>query len=296
MPSRSASPAVPKRSTRAAAIGAASLLAFLAAATPAGAASGPTAAGGLAFFEAPTVKRVQCIRRCASDRRLQGGSVMRVVGRALADVTTATFHGEPGEGDEVVAKVPRRRWRLALLRVPREAIGGPLTLQTSDEISSPETEPVEILPPPPRELLAKKGHVFPVRGPHDYGGSGARFGSGRGGRGHQGQDVFARCGTPLVAARGGRVQFRDHDSAGGHYIVIDGARTGADYAYMHLRSRSPFRVGDRVRTGQRIGSVGASGNASGCHLHFEIWTAPGWYEGGRPTDPWRPLRLWDRRT
>lgn len=297
MPSRSVFSAVPKRPIRAAAaLGAASLLAALAAAPGAGAASAPTTAGGVTFFEAPTVKRVKCVRRCASDRRLQGGSVMRVVGRALADVTTATFHGEAGDEDDVVAKVRRRKWRRAVLRVPRTAISGPLSLETSDEITSPETEPLDILPPPPPELLAKKGHVFPVRGPHDYGESGARFGSGRGGRDHQGQDIFARCGTPLVAARGGRVQFREYHPAGGHYIVIDGARTGADYAYMHMRSRSPFRVGDRVRTGQRIGSVGDSGNASGCHLHFEIWTAPGWYEGGRPIDPWRPLRLWDRRS
>src|SRR5918995_2303009 len=42
-------------------------------------------------------------------------------------------------------------------------------------------------------------HTFPLRGPHGYGEFVAKFG---GGRGHQGQDVFAACGTPLVAARG----------------------------------------------------------------------------------------------
>jgi murein DD-endopeptidase MepM/ murein hydrolase activator NlpD len=137
-------------------------------------------------------------------------------------------------------------------------------------------------------------HRFPIRGRHDYGGSAGRFGAGRGGRSHQGQDVFARCGTPLVAARGGRVQYSGYHGAAGYYVVIDGAGTGEDNAYMHLAEPSPFRAGDRVFTGQRIGSVGDTGSASGCHLHFETWSAPGWYEGGRPFDPLPSLRAWDR--
>ncbi len=137
------------------------------------------------------------------------------------------------------------------------------------------------------------GHIFPIRGKHDYGSSGSRFGSGRSGRSHQGQDVFARCGTPLVAARGGVVKFNQYHSAAGNYIVIDGAGTGVDYAYMHLTSRSPLKPGQRVATGQAIGTVGESGNAQGCHLHFEMWSAPGWYDGGRPFDPLPSLRSWD---
>ena len=49
-----------------------------------------------------------------------------------------------------------------------------------------------------------------------------------------------------------------------------------------------------VRTGQPIGLVGDTGNAQGCHLHFEIWGAPGWYEGGSPIDPLSYLKAWDR--
>ena len=53
---------------------------------------------------------------------------------------------------------------------------------------------------------------------------------------------------------------------------------------MHLRRRALVRKGERVRTGQRVGYVGDTGSASGCHLHIELWTSPGWYRGGRPFD------------
>lgn len=109
------------------------------------------------------------------------------------------------------------------------------------------------------------------------------FGDGYGaGRGHQGQDIFAKCGTPIHAARGGRVQAVDVQSAAGNYVVLDGKGTKSDTFYAHLIRRSPLREGARVRTGQVIGNVGQTGNASGCHLHFEIWSGPGWYEGGHP--------------
>jgi hypothetical protein len=144
-----------------------------------------------------------------------------------------------------------------------------------------------------RDAFDLYDHVFPIRGPHDFGGAGARFGAGRAGHMHQGQDTFAKCGTRLVAARGGIVKFKQYHAAAGHYIVIDGDGTDLDYVYMHLDQPSPFNEGDRVYTGQAIGAVGDSGNAQGCHLHFELWGAPGWYDGGNPFDPLPSLQAWD---
>ncbi len=138
------------------------------------------------------------------------------------------------------------------------------------------------------------GYTFPILGAHDYGGAGGRFGAGRSGHTHQGQDVMAACGVPLVAARGGRVQYSRYDGAAGNYIVIDGKGTPNDFAYMHLAEPSPLKEGETVRTGQPIGIVGDTGDASACHLHFEIWGAPGWYEGGSPFDPLAELEKWDR--
>lgn len=137
------------------------------------------------------------------------------------------------------------------------------------------------------------GYAFPILGAHEYGMSAGRFGAGRSGHTHQGQDVMAACGTPLVAARGGIVQYSGYQSAAGNYVVIDGRGTGYDFMYAHLEEPSPLRTGDTVRTGQPIGIVGTTGSSTACHLHFEMWEAPGWYEGGSPFDPLAYLQKWD---
>jgi len=136
-------------------------------------------------------------------------------------------------------------------------------------------------------------HKFPVRGKHAFGTGAAAFGAGRDGHSHQGQDVFANCGTPLVAARGGIVKLNQNEARAGNYLVIDGAGTDVDYVYMHLAAPSPLKKGAIVMTGQSIGEVGDTGDAVGCHLHFEMWAAPGWYTGGQPFDPLPALKAWD---
>lgn len=136
-------------------------------------------------------------------------------------------------------------------------------------------------------------HKFPVRGRHEFGTGIAAFGAQRDGHAHEGQDVFADCGTPLVAARGGVVKLNQHDPRAGNYLVVDGAGTDVDYAYMHLRRPSPLQKGRAVMTGEPIGEVGDTGDAEGCHLHFEMWSGPGWYTGGAPLDPLPYLLAWD---
>jgi murein DD-endopeptidase MepM/ murein hydrolase activator NlpD len=137
------------------------------------------------------------------------------------------------------------------------------------------------------------GYAFPVLGQHEFGMGAGRFGAARSGHTHQGQDVMAACGTPLVAARGGKVQYAGYQYAAGNYVVIDGRGTPNDFMYAHLAEPSPLHTGDTVRTGQPIGIVGETGDATACHLHFEIWGPPGWYEGGSPFDPLPELEKWD---
>jgi murein DD-endopeptidase MepM/ murein hydrolase activator NlpD len=137
------------------------------------------------------------------------------------------------------------------------------------------------------------GYAFPILGAHEFSLAAGRFGAARSGHTHQGQDTMASCGTPLVAARGGTVQYSGYQGAAGNYVVIDGKGTTYDFMYAHLAEPSPLQAGETVRTGQPIGLVGDTGDASGCHLHFEMWTAPGWYEGGAPIDPLPYLEKWD---
>ena len=125
--------------------------------------------------------------------------------------------------------------------------------------------------------------VFPIRGGREWG---------RGlSSGHKGIDLLAACGTPMVTPEGGRVVHADSEGSAGNYLVVR-APDGKDHVFMRLARPAKAKVGDRLERGDRIGSVGRTGNASTCHLHFEIWTAPGWYDGGAPRDPKPDLDRW----
>jgi murein DD-endopeptidase MepM/ murein hydrolase activator NlpD len=134
--------------------------------------------------------------------------------------------------------------------------------------------------------------IFPVHGAHSYGDG---VGAPRAGHIHEGQDVMADCGTKLLAVRGGRVQWRASQASAGNYVVIDGKGTRHDWMYAHLKKRSPLHRGEKVKTGEKIGIVGQTGDATACHLHIEEWGPPGWYEGGHfLRSITRHLKQWDK--
>lgn len=118
------------------------------------------------------------------------------------------------------------------------------------------------------------GNLYPIDGPHGTRGAVGEFGAGRnGGRIHEGFDATGACGTPLVAMRSGTVLKSAYDAAlKGHYVVYKGRSERRTYLYAHLERPAPVRVGQKIRAGRRLGTIGQTGNAAGtpCHLHIEI--------------------------
>jgi murein DD-endopeptidase MepM/ murein hydrolase activator NlpD len=154
----------------------------------------------------------------------------------------------------------------------------------------PTPRPTHRVPPPSGPLSG----VFPVAGTYSFGGPDARFGAKRSGHIHQGQDVIAAEGTPLRAPRAGTVTTVANQPAGaGIYLVLHDDRVNVDFVFMHLRPHSLLvGAGDHLGTGEHFAQVGSTGDASGPHLHFEVWVG-GWYTAaGHPVDPLPYLQGW----
>jgi murein DD-endopeptidase MepM/ murein hydrolase activator NlpD len=147
------------------------------------------------------------------------------------------------------------------------------------------------VPPPPPSTTAG---VFPVAGAYSFGGSESVFGAGRDDHIHQGQDISAAEGTPLVAPLASTVTWVKYQAGGaGHYVVLRGA-DGRDYVFMHLKAGSiTVAKGAVLAAGSQFGQVGSTGSSSGPHLHFEIWP-DGWYSSkeSQPIDPLPQLIAW----
>lgn len=117
-----------------------------------------------------------------------------------------------------------------------------------------------------------------------------------GARVHDAIDIMANEGTPVVAAAPGRVEKLFLSKPGGKTIYVRSADGRTIYYYAHLRDYQPgLSEGQAVERGQRLGSVGHTGNAdpAGPHLHFAIMsTTPGakWWEPTSAINPYPLLK------
>jgi len=156
------------------------------------------------------------------------------------------------------------------------------------EISQPQPLPE------PTEKVASSG-IFPIAGPFTWGNDESRFGAGRKGHSHEGQDLLAAEGVPVVSPLSGTVAFVEFQKGGAGWYVVVNADDGRSLFFAHLREGSVVVApGAVVAAGTPLGAVGSTGSSSGPHLHFEIWEG-GWRDrGGKPIDPLPQLQAWHR--
>jgi murein DD-endopeptidase MepM/ murein hydrolase activator NlpD len=101
--------------------------------------------------------------------------------------------------------------------------------------------------------------------------------------GHYALDIAADYGSTVRAAAGGTVTFAGWKNNGGGYQVWVAHGSGLYTTYNHM-SAITVGAGQHVGRGQQVGRIGQSGNATGPHLHFEVWRGPIW-DGGQRVNP-----------
>jgi len=144
--------------------------------------------------------------------------------------------------------------------------------------------------PTSQAITSESGPVHPIRGPIDYGNSEARFGADRYGHVHEGQDMFSRPGTPLLATRDATVIEKGNDGGRGNYIGIYSEAEDQTYVYLHMLRPTGLKRGAPIGAGDQVGAMGCTGSCYGTHLHFEVRMGRGVER--KPIDPLPMLKRW----
>lgn len=178
------------------------------------------------------------------------------------------------------------RGGMAAPRLPATIVDGDLGRRLFDfldglgnRLAVEEVEQQELA----RSLLERKlefqakPSLWPTRGYITSGFGGRPSPFGRGGDFHNGVDIKAPMGSPVLAAGAGRVIEAGVMSGYGLRIVVS-HDFGLETVYAHLK-KIEVKPGQEVRRGERIGLSGNSGRTTGAHLHYEV------HAGGTPVNP-----------
>ncbi len=147
--------------------------------------------------------------------------------------------------------------------------------------------------PTPAQTVAE-GAVFPVAGAHSFGGPDNRYGAARSGHAHEGQDMLTAEGTPDVAPLAGTISYTSFQAGGAGYYLVERTLVGFDLMFAHCKEASlVVSTGQAVAAGQPLCQAGQTGEATGPHLHFEMWVG-GWQApDGHSIDPLPYLQAWE---
>ena len=171
----------------------------------------------------------------------------------------------PGSGDAFPGKPVRLGRRAALLAVVLATTLTASALADGTPLSAPTAGPlvaakrVKRPKPEPRSAFPFQARAAP------------QYGDGLdAGRGHEGQDIFAPAGTPLVAVADSVVLETGSDGGRGNYVSIYDPAAQRTYNYFHMLGPALPRRGERLAAGEKLGEVGCTGSCWGDHLHFEL--------------------------
>ncbi|HEY6888217.1 MAG TPA: M23 family metallopeptidase [Solirubrobacter sp.] len=218
-----------------------------------------------------------------------GKAVVNKDGAGLTVTLTDDLNGFPAGTKVVVADV--------------SASAGPVGTPTATATATPTVAPTSTATPEPtatpkpkpttpawKKRLMSTRFVFPVGGKTTIGGP---FGAFRADTGfHEGNDLFADFGTPVVAVADGELAKVGSLPISGNRLWVY-ADSGDQFFYAHLASFAPAAVdGRHVEAGTILGYVGNTGDAEPTppHLHFEIHP-----DGGKAVDPNSFLVAWQKR-
>ena len=211
-------------------------------------------------------QRAQRDRLLASQNALQSARDEKAATLAAVEASEEEYLHEVEGLQRVSAELTAR------IRSAQQAAASAAAAAASRSRRSVEAAPPAAHASPPEPTpVASSGFMWPVSGTLTSG-----FGW-RWGRMHEGIDIAAPSGTPVVASASGTVIYSGWMGGYGNLVVVDHGG-GVATAYAHL-SGYATSTGSSVFRGQTVGYVGSTGNSTGPHLHFEVRI------NGSPVDP-----------
>jgi len=220
--------------------------------------------GALVIGKVPAGSRVEYAGRML---RVSGyGSVVFGIGRDERGPLQLRITRPDGSSDTATIAVTPRVWPTEQVNgVPPKTVNPPPAI--AERIKREQAQVTAARDRDDARTDFTQAFIWPVQGRISGRFGNARVYNGQPGAGHSGMDIAVPTGTPVKAPAAGVVTFAAPDLylTGGTLLLDHGF--GVSSNFLHL-SRIDVRVGDRVEQGQVIGAVGATGRATGPHLHW----------------------------